>query len=380
MGSTDDVGRAAVLTSGVLALEDELHGAEDPILDKDLILGANEEEMTLRQGLAKGGMTTFVILLILNSLDELESAALTVLGPDIARTLDMSDGAMVFVSVVASAFFVVGAVPLGYLADRYRRAPIIGVCSLLFSAMVFLSGFVVNAFMLFWVRFGAGIAKANTIPVHNSLLADTYPVTVRGRIGGTVAMTGRAVAALSPLAVGAIAVAAGGVEGEGWRWAFYLLGIPVAVVAVLAFRLPEPVRGQWEKRDVLASATEDADVAEVAVEADVPTAVAENADVPISMEAGFARIWQIRTMRSVIVGFSALGFVLFPRESLSNFFLEEEFGLDALGRGVVAFTTGLCMAVALPFAGRAFDRLYRRDPAKALANGCQFGGTFGILA
>ena len=41
MGSTDDVGRAAVLTSGVLALEDELHGAEDPILDKDLILGAS---------------------------------------------------------------------------------------------------------------------------------------------------------------------------------------------------------------------------------------------------------------------------------------------------------------------------------------------------
>jgi MFS family permease len=177
----------------------------------------------------------------------------------------MSDGAMVFVSVVASAFFVVGAVPLGYLADRYRRAPIIGVCSLLFSAMVFLSGFVVNAFMLFWVRFGAGIAKANTIPVHNSLLADTYPVTVRGRIGGTVAMTGRAVAALSPLAVGAIAVAAGGVEGEGWRWAFYLLGIPVAVVAVLAsVRLNRS--GSREKRDVLASATEDADVAEAAAQ------------------------------------------------------------------------------------------------------------------
>ena len=345
---SDEVGRAASLTSGMLAREDELHGSQDPVLDRDRVLGAREEDMTLRQGLAKGGLTTFVVLLVLNSLDELESAALVVLGPDIAETLGMSDGAMVFVSVVAAAFFVVGAVPLGYLADRCRRAPIIGVCSLLFSAMVFLSGLVVNAFMLFWVRFGAGIAKANTIPVHSSLLADTYPVTVRGRIGGAVAMSGRAVAALSPLAVGAIAVAAGGVDEEGWRWAFYLLGLPVAVAAVFAFRLPEPVRGQWEKRDVLASVTEDA-------------------HVPISMEAGFARIWQIRTMRSVIVGFSALGFILFPRESLSSFFLEEEFGLDALGRGLVAFTTGVCMAAALPFAGRAFDRLYRDDPARALA-------------
>ncbi len=348
MAAPDDPGRVAALTSGVLAVEDELHRDEEPVLDRDRLLGANEEEMTLRQALAMGGASTFVVLLLLNSLDEFESAALTVLGPDIADTLGMSDGAMVFVSVVSAAFFVVGAVPLGYLADRRRRAPLVGVCSLVFSAMVALSGLAVNAFMLFWARFGAGIAKSNTIPVHGSLLADTYPVTVRGRIGGAVAMSGRAVAALSPLAVGGIAVAAGGVEEEGWRWAFYLLGVPVALAAFAAFRLPEPVRGQWEKRDVLATVTEDA-------------------DVPISMEAGFARIWQIRTMRSVIVGFSALGFILFPRESLSSFFLEEEFGLDALGRGLVAFSTGVCMAATLPFAGRWFDRLYRDDPAKALA-------------
>ena len=63
---------------------------------------------------------------------------------DTGHSLGMSDGAMVFISVVAAAFFVVGAVPLGYLADRYRRAPIIGACSLLFSAMVFLSGLVVR--------------------------------------------------------------------------------------------------------------------------------------------------------------------------------------------------------------------------------------------
>ena len=348
MTMPDEVGRVAALTSGVLALEDELHDTNEPALDPDRLLGAHEEEMSLRQGLAKAGAATFVVLLVLNSLDELESAALTILGPDIAHTFGISDGAMVFIASVAAAFFVVGAVPLGYLADRRRRAPIIGVCSLLFSAMVFLSGLAANAFMLFWARFGAGIAKSNTIPVHSSLLADTYPITVRGRIGGAIAMSGRIVAALSPLAVGGIAVAAGGVDEEGWRWAFYLLGLPVAIAALFAFRLPEPIRGQWEKRDVLAS-------------------VSEDTDVPISMEAGFARIWQIRTMRAVIVAFSALGFILFPREALANFFLEEEFGLDALGRGVVAFTTGVCMAVALPFAGRAFDRLYRRDPAKALA-------------
>ena len=222
------------------------------------------------------------------------------------------------------------------------------MCSLIFAAMVFLSGLAVNAFMLFWARFGTGIAKANTIPVHNSLLADTYPVSVRGRIGAMTAMVGRAVAALSPLLVGAIAAAAGGVEEEGWRWAFYILGFPVAVVAVIAFRIKEPVRGQWEKKDVLSE-------------------VIDDTDVPVSMEAGFARIWQIRTLRSVVIAFSALGFILFPREALSNFFLEEEFGLDALQRGLVAFSIGIAMVAVLPFTGRWFDRLYREDPARALA-------------
>ena len=134
-------GGAAELTAGLLAQEDELQRREPPSpLDRDQHLGAGEGDLSLRQGLAMGGMTTFVILLLLNGLDELESAALTVLGPDIADTLGISDGSMVFISVVASAFFVVGAVPLGWLADRVRRAPIIGISTLIFSAMVFVSG------------------------------------------------------------------------------------------------------------------------------------------------------------------------------------------------------------------------------------------------
>ena len=108
MAEPSEGGGAATLTAGLLAQEDDLHRRDPPApLDRDHQLGANEGELTLRQGLAKGGLFTFVVLLVLNSLDELESAALTVLGPDIAHTLHMSDGAMVFVASVASAFFVV---------------------------------------------------------------------------------------------------------------------------------------------------------------------------------------------------------------------------------------------------------------------------------
>ena len=81
-----------------------------------------------------------------------------------------------------------------------------------------------------------------------------------------------------------------GVGGDdGWRWPFVLLGFPVAIVAVFAFKLPEPPRGQFEKQDVLGEVIEDEQPA------------------PISVEAAFARLWQIRTLKTVIVAFSAHG-------------------------------------------------------------------------
>ena len=172
--------------------------------DDERLPGVGSEPMSLQEGLRQGGVAIFVVLLLLNSLDELEGAVLAVLAPDIRDTFGISDGAIVFISAAAVAFTVLGAVPMGWLADSYRRAPVIAVSSLIFGATVFLSGLAVNAFMLFCTRFGAGIAKANTLPVHGSLLADAYPIGVRGRIGAVTGVAGRICGVLSPVLVGAV--------------------------------------------------------------------------------------------------------------------------------------------------------------------------------
>ena len=354
-GAAEPAGTAeddtAVLTAALLSEESARHDAqaragEQVLFADDLLPGVGDEEMPLREGLKMGGAFTFIVLLVLNSLDELEQAAMAVLAPDIRDTFGVSDGTITFIASASAAFVVLGAFPMGWLADRIRRAPIVGVASAVFSAMVFLSGFAINAFMLFFTRFGAGIAKSNTIPVHSSLLADTYPIGVRGRIGGLTQSTGRAVAAISPIAVGTVAWVAGG--DEGWRWAFFLLGLPVAVFAVAAFRIPEPTRGQWEKTSVLSQVIVDPDPA------------------PISVEAAFARLLRIQTVRAVLFAFVALGFVLFTIPVQSNLFLEDEFGLGTFGRGVATSVAGFAAAVVLPMVGLRFDRLYRRDPSLTL--------------
>ena len=351
MSDIEDSTSASSLTAAVLDEEaarqaSQAERSADVIFADDLLPGVGSEEMPLKEGLRKGGFFTFVVLLLLNSLDELEQAAINILGPDIAETFGVSDGTITFISTASVAFFVLGAGPMGWLADRIRRGPIVGVASLAFGFFVFLSGAAVNAFMLFVARFFAGISKANTITVHSTLLADTYPIATRGRMYATNAGVGRIFGAASPILVGGIAAIAGGVAG--WRWAYFILGIPVAILGILAFFIPEPERGQWEKQDVLGTGLE------------------RKEEAPISVEAAFARIWRIDTIRYMTLAMAAIGFALFPAQSIQSFFLEEEFGLDALERGLAVAPAGVLLILFLPWVGRKFDQTFRKNPDGAL--------------
>ena len=344
---------AASLAATVLeeeARREAQQAASEVLFADNLLPGVKSEGISIRKGLAMGGgATTFVVLLLLTSLDELQTAAITVLAPDMRDTFGVSDGTITFIAASSSAFVVFGAIPMGWAADRMKRVPIIGWSSAFFTFMVFLSGLAPNAFAFFWARFGVGIAKANTIPVHSSMLADTYPIGIRGRLGAIGGGSARLVAVLSPVLVGAVAVAANGPgEVDGWRWAYYLFGIPVALLAIAAFFLKEPPRGQWEKIDVLGES------------------FVEEDPLPVSLDAAFSRLMQIRTIKTVVVGFSALGFGLFTVPVLESLYLEERWNLDPLDRGITITVGGLFAILGLLYVGPKFDRLWREDPTRSL--------------
>jgi ABC-type branched-subunit amino acid transport system ATPase component/predicted MFS family arabinose efflux permease len=344
--------RAADLAGAVLEAEAErerlqAEAHKEVLFQDDLLPGVGGEQMTLRQGIRAGaGFLPFMVLILLICVDELESATLGVLAPDIRDSLHISTGAIVFLSSASGAFLILGALPMGWMADRFRRGRIMGWAQVAFGGFLALCGLVTTAFQLFWTRLGVGVAKSSNYSVNGTYIADAYPITVRGRVGATTFVTGRTIGTLSPIIVAGIATLAGGTNG--WRWAFIVLAIPVAVVAFLAFRLPEPPRGQFEKKDVLGEVIEDEQPA------------------PISVEAAFARLWQIRTFKSFIVGFAALGFGLFTVPVLSNIFLQDRYGASAFERGIAGTAGGFGVLLVLPFVGRYYDHLYRRDPERAL--------------
>lgn len=338
-------GGASALAGALLELESERR-ERSAAVDAGPLPGVGTEALSFKESLAAGGVLTFAVVAGLSAVDELESAALGTLAPDIRDTLHISSGVIVFLSAASGAFLIIGSALFGWLADRHRRGRLIAIATTLFSAMVLLSGLAVNALMLFFARLFAGVAKSNQYPVQGSLMADQYPIGTRGRMGVWVSMGGQVSRTLSPLIVAGIAAIAGG--GAGWRWAFVVLSIPVAAMAVAALRLPEPPRGQYEKKDVVGQVIDDEDPA------------------PISMEAASARLMQIRTLRSVIIGFAALGFSLFTVPVLGNLFLEDHYHLGTFGRGAVGTIGGAFVLVALPFVGRYYDRIYREDPSRAL--------------
>ena len=347
----EDSGRSAAgLAQAVLVAEAERQEEQDAatrdvLFADELLPGVGAEEMTLRQGIAKGGAFTFSILFLLQVLDELESSVLHILAPDIRETFGVSDGVIVFVGSAASAFIVLGALPMGWLADRFRRTRVIGTAVSFFSVLVFLCGLAVNPFALFMTRLGVGIAKANSITAQPALMADAYPIGVRGRMNALTFGGARMVAALSPIIVGGIAAIAGGTEG--WRWAYFLLGVPMLPLAFLALRIPEPERGRQEMMAVLGE-------------------VVAAKQAPISVEAAFARLRRIRTFRTVMTAFAAMGFGLFTGPVLQNLYLEEHFGLESFGRGIIGTINGVGLVLVLPFVARRYDALFRRDPAKAV--------------
>lgn len=339
-------GDAASLAAAVLEEESkrqEAQAARDVavLLPDDLLPGVGDDPMTLREAMRIGGKTTVILLFFLNFIDDLPRA-IRVIGPDIQDSLKISDTVLAGVLGFGGVALVVGAVPMAALADRVTRVRIIPIASLFWAATLALSGFIVNAFQLFWTNAATGFGQAYRIPVSNSLLTDAYPIPARSRVFAFEGLGRPLGQLLGPLTVGLIATIAGG--DEGWRWAFYLLAIPPVLVGIASFIMKEPKRGQNEQSALL---TDDA------VEVD---------ELEPSMSTALARLRKIRTFYFFATGVGVLGFALIAVPGQFNLLLDDKYGLDALDRGIVEALLWIPSLIAIPLAGKAFDRKFREDP------------------
>lgn len=191
-------------------------------------------------------LTALLCIFILNFMDR---TLLSVVAPQMKPELGISDTAFGLLTGFGFALlYTIVGVPLAQFAETRHRVWIMTVCIALWSLMTALCGLSAEITIgsltigAFWVllacRVGVGIGEAGCTPQANSLIADYYPPRTRSTALGYYAMGVTLGTMLANVIGGPIT------DAMGWRWAFFILGVPGLVVA-LVFKLTvrEPPRG-----------------------------------------------------------------------------------------------------------------------------------------
>ena len=137
-------------------------------------------------------------------------------------------------------FYTLLGIPFGRLADTRSRKNMIAIGLAVWSLFSGLTGFATDFWTLFFCRLMVGVGEATLGPAAISLLADYFPARLRATVASIYSMG---------IAIGAgLAAFFGGWLGEeyGWRAAFYFLGFPGLLLAVLVFFLREEKRGRTD--------------------------------------------------------------------------------------------------------------------------------------
>ncbi len=179
------------------------------------------------------------ILLIGYIINFVDRSILSLLLEPIKLELALTDSQLGFLGGLAFAvFYTFLGIPIAALADRRSRVKILAVSMVIWSAMTAVCGLANNFLTLLLARIGVGIGEAGASPPSHSLISDYFPIETRA--------TALSIYALGiPLGtmIGSF-VGGWGADAVGWRYTFFLVGIPGIIFALVVwFTLREPPRG-----------------------------------------------------------------------------------------------------------------------------------------
>jgi len=271
------------------------------------------------------------LLTMVYALNFVDRQILVILSESIKADMDLSDSQLGLLTGFAFAIFYVSVgIPIARWADRGNRRNIVALAITVWSGMTALSGLSQNYWQLLMARIGVGVGEAGGSPPAHSIISDYYPVKERGR-AMSIYSTGVYIGVLLGFLVG------GWINHTyGWRMAFFAVGIPGFLVALLVrYTLKEPKRGQID-------------------------------GVEETNPAGFSQtlntIWKMKSFRWFTL---AAGLTAFTSYGIGNFmpsFMIRSHGLDSMQVGIaLAITAGLGGAIGTFMGGMFADKLGQRD-------------------
>ena len=184
------------------------------------------------------------VLVVVYTFNFIDRQILSILLEPIKQDLGLSDSALGLLTGFAFAlFYATLGIPIARYADKGNRRNLIALALAIWSAMTALSGIAQNFWQLLAARIGVGVGEAGCSPPAHSMIADYFPAHKRATALGIYSLG---------IPVGILfGFLAGGWLNEffGWRVAFFVVGVPGILLAILVrYTLREPARGMAEGR------------------------------------------------------------------------------------------------------------------------------------
>lgn len=261
------------------------------------------------------------------------------------------------VGLLGTAFLLVyalGALPFGLWADRGLRRVVIGTGVAVWSVATLFTGLARDFRQLLVTRAVLGVGEASYFPAGTALLGDFFGKGKRAR-----ALSIRDAGSVIGIAAG---YTGGGLMAQhfGWRWAFYFAALPGLVLALLAFRMPEPPRGEAEGFGPRLRRADEASW------------------------RTFGRLWRIPTLRATILAQVLLFWVLGAISTFLPLYIHRRYGLAVgaaatLGGGIL-IAGGLVGTLAGGWLGDRLSRVSATAYLKVGSAGFVLGALFVGLA
>ncbi len=189
---------------------------------------------------AVGGEATARVIVLLAMVLALSSADMSAVGAaagPLKSALHINYTQIGLLVALPSLAAAVATVPVGALSDRVCRVRLLKWSIVLWSLAMIVAGASGSFGMLLIARMAIGGVTATSGPTLASLTGDFFAPRERGKIYGFI-LTGELIGSVIGLFV------SGNMAAISWRWAFWVLVIPSAVLAWAVWRfMDEPARG-----------------------------------------------------------------------------------------------------------------------------------------
>ena len=195
---------------------------------------------------------TVILLTVVYIFSYIDRSIMGLLVEPIREDLGLSDFQISLLLGPAFAmFYTTLSVPLGWLADRWKRNWIVGIGAVLWSIATIGCGMARNFVQIAIARIMVGVGEATLSPCALPMIADSFPPEKRGKPIGVYSAAlslGAGVAGLVSAAVITLSKSAEFVslplfgELKPWQFAFVIVGAPGVLLGILMFLLREPAR------------------------------------------------------------------------------------------------------------------------------------------